>query len=263
MLGFRKFTARRIRLMSAFKTIRDKFNKVFVSPFQKKKDRELFAAALGGGSLQFMRELLGKHDDAFTWRDKGGSAMLHHAAVFGDIALCELLLKRGADISARDNQGYTPLHHAAQIAPHAQGDDPTATLKFLLSRGAYIEARNNLGETPLMHAVNRNKPWNVRALILAGANPNAAATADNPAMGGRRGDTPLTQAARYPGGIFLELQSAMDERQRLLREAAAQAAEAERQAKINAAVADLSNGLAGTVAVKGPLRLRKDGAARR
>ncbi|WP_433963580.1 ankyrin repeat domain-containing protein [Tunturiibacter psychrotolerans] len=50
-----------------------------------------------------------------------------------------LILKAGADVHARDKNGYTPLHHA--------GSPSIAAL--LLAAGADINARNNNDETPI------------------------------------------------------------------------------------------------------------------
>ena len=80
-------------------------------------------------------------------------------------AAAALLLDRGADIEARDNEGGTALH---QLLYAGYVHSPP-TIALLLSRGADVEARNNIGETPLLMAVV-NSDWNVVKLLLeAGA----------------------------------------------------------------------------------------------
>ena len=64
-----------------------------------------------------------------------GASDLHTAAKKGDIATITSLLDRGADIEARDKNGYTPLSVAAYYG------QPEAIIT-LLGRGADILAIN-------------------------------------------------------------------------------------------------------------------------
>ena len=63
--------------------------------------------------------------------------------------LAELLLSKRADVSARDNDGSTPLHWAA-----AMGHRDVVTL--LLARGADVNAKDNRSATPLHWAIARD-----------------------------------------------------------------------------------------------------------
>ena len=63
----------------------------------------------------------------------------------------ELLLERGADIHAKTDSGFMPLHTAAD-----EGRKEIVVL--LLARGAEVNARNKDGETPLTLAEKRNDP---------------------------------------------------------------------------------------------------------
>jgi hypothetical protein len=51
-----------------------------------------------------------------------------------------LVEELGADVNARDNDGYTPLHHAA-----ARGDNEM--IKYLVSKGADVTAVARSGQT--------------------------------------------------------------------------------------------------------------------
>ncbi len=76
-----------------------------------------------------------------------------------DTKRAEALLKTGADLTLRDDQGNTALHLAAQA------DDP-ALIDLLLGAGADLEAREDLLEaTPLAVAVIGRKHRAVAALL--------------------------------------------------------------------------------------------------
>jgi cytohesin len=67
---------------------------------------------------------------------------LHSAAMFGHAAVCEALLKAGADVNAQTQpQGYAPLHSAA-FAGHVEA------IRVLLAHGADRSLLNYRGERP-------------------------------------------------------------------------------------------------------------------
>jgi ankyrin repeat protein len=78
------------------------------------------------------------------------------AAMHADAELVELLLKKKADVNAKDDDGATALHHA--VAPPrddlADGEaaDRRRTVELLLDNGASINAKDNLARTPLHFA---------------------------------------------------------------------------------------------------------------
>ncbi len=127
-------------------------------------------------------------------RDKNGWTPLHLAAQFNrNPAVVTLLLDRGADPQARTKGGTTPLHGAAQSTVTL--DDPAvdallpAVVTLLLDRGADPQARDENGTTPLHRAAQFNEnPAVVTLLLNRGADPQAR---------DENGTTPLHRAAQF------------------------------------------------------------------
>eukprot|EP01035_Chromulina_nebulosa_P016927 gene16927-22418_t len=75
-------------------------------------------------------------------RDEFGNTLLITAGQNGNKRVAKLLLKRGADINARNYKGNTPLHYCYH---YNYGD----TLgEYLISKGADDSIRNNSGKLP-------------------------------------------------------------------------------------------------------------------
>ncbi|KAJ8002036.1 hypothetical protein DPEC_G00175630 [Dallia pectoralis] len=70
-----------------------------------------------------------------------GMAAIHEAVLSGNLECVKLLVKHGADIHQRDEEGWTPLHMAVS-------DSFPGIAKYLVSIGADPQARNDCGETP-------------------------------------------------------------------------------------------------------------------
>ena len=84
------------------------------------------------------------------------------AAWQGDDELFDQAVRDGGGASARDSQGSTPLHFAAQSG-HVR------LARRLLELGADVNATNAWGVTPLMYAGSRNRERVVALLLEAGA----------------------------------------------------------------------------------------------
>jgi ankyrin repeat protein len=77
-------------------------------------------------------------------------------------------ISKGADVNARDKNGFTPLMVAA-----IHNENPEVIIA-LLKAGADVDARDAYGTTPLMHAAQSNhNPEVISTLLKAGADPKA------------------------------------------------------------------------------------------
>lgn len=117
-----------------------------------------FAAAFGKGTVP-----LADAGASLTARDSQGKTVLHYAAENSCAEMVRFLLDAGASATIRDNRMATPLHYASNYAT-------PDVVKLLLDANADIEARCNLGATPLFwSAMNRTSCETVDFLLEKGA----------------------------------------------------------------------------------------------
>ncbi|MCA1818004.1 MAG: ankyrin repeat domain-containing protein [Acidobacteria bacterium] len=145
----------------------------------------IIAAAL------FVAFALGVAVVSYLRRERPPSTPLARAAQSGDAASVQNLIAQGADVNARDAEGYTPLAYAAR-----SGD--TDTIKRLLDAKADPNARdcNSWGWTPVINAMHKYQDDAARLLVERGADVNARAGGCN----GRKSEdglTPLMYAAKF------------------------------------------------------------------
>lgn len=102
-----------------------------------------------------------------------GKAPLHRRACTAMVEPMRALLDAGAEHSARDLLGRTPLHHVT--LGHRRGDIAMA-VTLLLRAGASTEDRDEKGETVLQLAHRRRDGIALKALVAAARNwPHDAA----------------------------------------------------------------------------------------
>jgi len=82
-----------------------------------------------------------------------------------DERIARLLIDAGANINAKDDNGWTPLHYAASY-------DRRKIAELLITKGALINAQSILGETPLHLAVRLPDKTVALFLIQSGADSN-------------------------------------------------------------------------------------------
>ena len=134
-----------------------------------------FHAAAWKGNAEVIPVLIKAGADVHA-KNNDGNTPLHSAAFWGKAEVIPVLIKAGANVHAKDNDGWTPLHTAA-FHENARSD-----FLSLSKRGADVNAKNNHGDTPL-HAMARTGRTEVISILLqARADVNAKNVL---------GDTPL------------------------------------------------------------------------
>ena len=110
-----------------------------------------------------------------------GDTPLHVAVLNPNPAILKMLLKKGLEIEARDQNGETPLclvrsnyHHDRQSTKFVFTSDEI--ISILIQAGADVNARDNSGNTPL-HCAFFIESFigmkGIQALLEAGADVNA------------------------------------------------------------------------------------------
>lgn len=122
--------------------------------------------AVSSGDIDECRRLLDSGTAATDLRASEGVTALMLAAFDGDV--CELLLSRGADANAADDDGNTPLHWAA-----ARGN--SRMCEALLAHGVSVDQCDNKGRTALLHAAVAGHAPTCHLLLARGASIDRAA----------------------------------------------------------------------------------------
>jgi cytochrome c len=81
-----------------------------------------------------------------------------------DTTLAALLIAKGADVSATDSRGFTPLHRAAEYG-HLE------VVKVLIGGGADVNAASEDNDTPLHMAASNDEYEIMTLLVENGARP--------------------------------------------------------------------------------------------
>ena len=163
---------------------------------------DLHEAAAAGVSSR-VEEILARNPGSVNHRDFQDATPMHYAAACGQIAVANVLLQKGADLgaAAAGLDDATPAHFAAGIADHKTA---AMMLETLVGNGAPAGARQKNGTTPLHIAAQHGHADAVRMLIRRGADPAAvdSAMATGDAVSVLHDATSITrdcQTARYRG----------------------------------------------------------------
>ena len=123
-----------------------------------------FIAAAKAGNVQAVNIFLRTRAPTET-QDEQGWTPLTHAAACGHEAIANNLIRCHAQIERADSTGYRPLHWAACHGHHS-------LVKLLLEHHADPNASSRLGWTPLMQAAAQGHTLAASILLDAGANIN-------------------------------------------------------------------------------------------
>ena len=111
-------------------------------------DRALLDAAENGNIKAVEQAIVdGAEVDA---KDSDGWTPLHNAALKGHKKIVELLIAKGADVNAKGSSGWTPLHFAAN-------GGYMEVAKLLIAKGVDVNATTGDGVTPLDRAEDVKK----------------------------------------------------------------------------------------------------------
>lgn len=155
------------------------------------KDEIIYSAlhwAVIANQVEMAKYLLDEGAKIEGTDDLGGFTPLMETSM---LEMVQLLVKRGANVNAKNKMNYTPLHKAVF---NFMGADPNEKdcekiLNLLLEKGANIDAQDNNGITPLMGAVQKITP--AKILLSKGAKAD---------IQNKNGETALMYAVK--GGLI-------------------------------------------------------------
>ena len=124
--------------------------------------------AVRGGHRKLAVDLLENGASIEAKHTRYGFTPLHVAAAAGQPKMVELLMLKGADTNATDNEGWTPLSGAAESGQ-------MASALALLTGGADVNHRCGENKMSVVHIAAKNWHWDIlTAAIEHGADVDAA-----------------------------------------------------------------------------------------
>lgn len=97
--------------------------------------------------------------------EMSNNTLLHIAAIHGSDDVAKLLLEKGANVNARNQDGYAPIHFALR-------NENDSTAQIFLDHGADVNQSDKHGNTVLHYAVQHKLVDFAYNLIDRGANAN-------------------------------------------------------------------------------------------
>ncbi len=139
-------------------------------------------AAKQAADLAALKTSLEKNPDQIISRDENGFTPLHHAAYSGNLEAAQLLIEKGTDLDAK----ATGLDWTALFLASLRGHKQIA--EFLIDNGAYTGVKDAKGRSPVHIAALRGHQELIGLFLRHGARIHSQ---DNAGM------TPLHMAALY------------------------------------------------------------------
>ena len=148
--------------------------------YPEEGNNTLLLLAVQRGSLEFAKELLSLAScDPNTTNRRSRVAALHLAVTQGNPDMVRLLLRSGASVNIKKEDGTTPLHIATlrSSANWVSGNDKYVMIQrmkeivtlLLETENINVDIENNLGISPLSCAVDKGTEEVVRMLLKRGA----------------------------------------------------------------------------------------------
>ncbi|KAH9066250.1 ankyrin repeat-containing domain protein [Lactarius vividus] len=123
-------------------------------------------------TIDAMRFLLGRGADVNARREDLWTP-LHLAVEIGELEVARILLEHHADVNSQSNEGLTPLHLLSRQEMSPREDSDSTLARLLLENGANVNIRAKDNATPLHLASYNKKLETVRVLLDHGANADA------------------------------------------------------------------------------------------
>ncbi len=132
---------------------------------------QLFDAA-AQGNLPVLGDLLTKKPYLVYFRLADGTTPLHVSALWGTLGAAQLLVKKGADVNARDSRGEAPLHETLARPTGLFARRAKNMEAFLLEKGASVGALDGNDTSPLARAVKAGEMELIAPLLAKNADVN-------------------------------------------------------------------------------------------
>ena len=120
-----------------------------------------------------LAQLLLKRGAEVNAKDENQETPLHSASCMLKLEIARVLLDHGANIHAKNVRGQTSLHLVSRGDGYDRSETRTALVELLLSRGADVDARDEDQMTPFLWSVYWWKPKIAEILLQNGAEVNA------------------------------------------------------------------------------------------
>lgn len=115
--------------------------------------------AAENSKIDVVKEILEQDPELVRSVDEDCYTPLHRASYNGHVALCELLLRYGADVHSRTSDGWSPLHCACRW-------NQVGVASLLLQAGSDVNCLTKGKQTPLHLAASNQNAKEVLQLLL-------------------------------------------------------------------------------------------------